>query len=74
MVDREGLISELTPYGNIVFCDENNIISYIVVVSDVITDVTTLKNITDNYLLGDYPNLNTISLVDNTFKCQYNKS
>lgn len=72
MVNREALVNDLTQYGTVVFCDVNNDKSYIVVVSDVTTDLTTMKSICDTYLLTDYPYEKVMTLVDGTFKTEYN--
>jgi hypothetical protein len=72
-IDNQALENELNNYGNVIICGENNNNSYIVAIDSVITDVTTLKNIIDNYLKLDYPTIKDITLVDNIFKCLYIK-
>ena len=54
-------------YTNLGFVTELNDI----VLQNVITDEITVKNIIENYILIDYPNQDTISLIDGVFKCQY---
>jgi hypothetical protein len=70
-IDNQALENELNNYGNVIICGENNIKSYIIVVENVITDVTTLKNLIDNYLNLEYPTIKDITLVDGVFKCLY---
>lgn len=70
-VNTQDLINDLQPYGVVDFCGVNNPKSYVVVLNNVITDETTLKNIIDGYVLTDYPNIGTITLVDGTFKVEY---
>ena len=71
MVNREALINDLTLHGTVVFCDANNVKSYVVVVSDVTADIATMKQICDTHLLTDYPYENTMTLVDGLFKTEY---
>lgn len=70
-VETQTLISELQNYGVVDFCGVNNPKSYVVVLQNVITDEITIKNIIENYIMIDYPNQDTISLIDGVFKCQY---
>ena len=70
-IDNQTLENELNNFGNVIICGENNIKSYIIVVENVITDVTTLKNLIDNYLNLEYPTIKDITLVDGVFKCLY---
>ena len=70
-IDNQALENELNNYGNVIICGENNIKSFIIVVENVITDVTTLKNLIDNYLNLEYPTIKDITLVDSVFKCLY---
>ena len=44
-VNTQDLINDLQPYGVVDFCGVNNPKSYVVVLNNVITDETTLKNI-----------------------------
>lgn len=73
-IDNQTLENELNNYGNVVICGENNTRSYIVAIENVITDVTTLKNIIDGYVLNDFQILTDIRLSDGVFKCLYVKS
>jgi len=73
-VDTQNLEIELNNYGNVIVCDENNIKSFIVVVENVITDVTTIKTIIDGYVLNDFQILKDIRLSDGKLKCLYVKS
>jgi hypothetical protein len=76
-IDNQTLENELNNYGNVVICGENNTRSYIVAIENVITvitDVTTLKNIIDGYVLNDFQILTDIRLSDGIFKCLYVKS
>lgn len=71
-VDRDALIQELEQYGNVLFCDINNIISYVVVMSDWNSDEDTFKAIANIYIIPDYPYLYSFTLQDGTIKAQYN--
>jgi hypothetical protein len=73
-VDTQNLEIELNNYGNVIACNENNIKSFIVVVENVITDVTTIKTIIDGYVLNDFQILKDIRLSDGKLKCLYVKS
>ena len=73
-IDNQTLENELNNYGNVIICGENNVKSYIVVIENVITDVTTLKTIIDGYVLNDFQILKDIRLSDGVFKCLYVKS
>lgn len=73
-IDNQALENELNNYGSVVICGENNVKSYIVVIENVITDVTTLKTIIDGYVLNDFQILKDIRLSDGVFKCLYIKS
>jgi len=73
-VDTQNLEIELNNYGNVIVCDENNIKSFIVVVENLITDVTTIKTIIDGYVLNDFQILKDIRLSDGKLKCLYVKS
>lgn len=73
-VDTQNLEIELNNYGNVIFCNENNIKSFIIVVENLITDVTTIKTIIDRYLLNDFQILKDIRLSDGKLKCLYVKS
>ena len=73
-VDTQNLEIELNNYGNVILCDENNIKSFIVVVENLITDVTTIKTIIDGYVLNDFQILKDIRLSDGKLKCLYVKS
>jgi hypothetical protein len=72
VVDRNALIQELEQYGNVVFCDINNIISYVVVMSDWTSDEATFEAIANIYIIPDYPYLYIYKLQDGTLKAQYN--
>ena len=73
-IDNQTLENELNNYGSVVICGDNNVKSYIVVIENVITDVTTLKTIIDGYVLNDFQILKDIRLSDGVFKCLYVKS
>tara|TARA_Y100000389_G_scaffold75834_1_gene72478 strand:+ start:840 stop:1067 length:228 start_codon:yes stop_codon:yes gene_type:complete len=73
-IDNQSLENELNNYGNVIICAENNTRTYIVAIDNVITDVTTLKNIIDGYVLSDFQILKDIRLSDGVFKCLYIKS
>lgn len=73
-VDTQNLEIELNNYGNVIACYENNIKSFIVVVENLITDVTTIKTIIDGYVLNDFQILKDIRLSDGKLKCLYVKS
>lgn len=73
-IDNQTLENELNNYGNVIICGENNTRSYIVAIENVITDVTTLKNIIDGHVLNDFQILTDIRLSDGIFKCLYVKS
>lgn len=72
MIDRDNLIIELQQWGIVEFCDVNNEDSWIVVMTDVTTDLEIIKSITDNFLLNDYPFQETMTLIDGVLKTEYN--
>ena len=71
-VDRNALLQELEQYGNVVFCDQNNEISYLVVMSDWTSDAATFESIANIYIVPDFPYLYNFTLQDGTIKAQYN--
>ena len=71
-VDRNALVQELEQYGNVVFCDINNIISYVVVMSDWTSDQATFEAIANIYIIPYFPYLYNFTLQDGTIKAQYN--
>ena len=73
-VDKTNLTNELSNYGNVTMCEENNTESFIIVMDSLVTDVTTLKMIIDGYLSNDFPLLKDIRIVDGKLKCFYIKS
>lgn len=72
MVDRQALIEELEQYGNVVFCDQNNEISYLVVMSDWTENKATFESIANIYIITDFPYLSNLTLVNGVLKAQYN--
>jgi len=72
MVDRQALIEELEQYGNVVFCDQNNEISYLVVMSDWTENEATFESIANIYIVPDFPYLSNFTLVNGVLKAQYN--
>jgi hypothetical protein len=73
MVDRQALVEELEQYGNVVFCDENSELSYIVVMSDWTADEATFEAIANIYIVPDFPEMSVLTLVDGVLKAQFNK-
>jgi|GWRWMinimDraft_13_1066021.scaffolds.fasta_scaffold05897_4 hypothetical protein len=71
-VDRDALVQELEQYGNVVFCDQNNEISYLVVMSDWTSDAATFEAIANIYIVPDFPYLYSFTLQGGTIKAQYN--
>jgi hypothetical protein len=71
-VDRNALLQELEQYGSVVFCDQNNEISYLVVMSDWTSDAATFESIANIYIVPDFPYLYNFTLQDGTIKAQYN--
>jgi hypothetical protein len=72
MVDRQALIEELEQYGNVVFCDQNNEISYLVVMSDWTENEATFEAIANIYIVPNFPYLSNLTLVNSVLKAQYN--
>ena len=72
MVDRQALIEELEQYGNVVFCDQNNELCYLVVMSDWTSDEATFEAIANIYIVPDFSILSNITLVNGVLKAQYN--
>ena len=72
MVDRQALIEELEQYGNVVFCDQNNELCYLVVMSDWNSDEATFEAIANIYIVPDFSILSNITLVNGVLKAQYN--
>jgi hypothetical protein len=73
MVDRQALVEELEQHGNVVFCDENTDISYLVVMSDWTADEATFEAIANIYIVPDFPQISVLTLVDGVLKAQFNK-
>jgi hypothetical protein len=71
-VDRDALVQELEQYGNVVFCDQNTEISYIVVMSDWTENEATFEAIANIYIVPYFPYLSNLTLVNGVLKAQYN--
>ena len=67
------LTTELSAYGQVSNCEENNPKTFIVVVENITTDLQTIQSLVDNHILTDYPLLKDATLVNNRFKCLYSK-
>lgn len=74
MVDRQALIEELEQHGNVVFCDQNNDFSYLVVMSDWNSDEATFEAIANIYIVPDFPEMSVLTLVDGVLKSQFNSA
>jgi hypothetical protein len=72
MVDREALITDLENFGNVVFCDQNNEISYLVVMSDWTENEATFEAIANIYIVPYFSYLSNLTLVNGVLKAQYN--
>lgn len=72
-VNKELLNTELSVYGQVTNCEENNEKTFIVVIENVTIDLENIKSITDNHIIVDYPILRDVTLVNNRFKCLYSK-
>lgn len=72
MVDRQALIEELEQHGNVVFCDQNNERTYLVVMSDWNSDEATFEAIANIYIVPDFPEMSVLTLVDGVLKSQFN--
>jgi len=73
MVDREALVVDLENFGNVVFCDQNTDISYLVVMSDWTENEATFEAIANIYIIPDFPQMFVLTLVDGVLKAQFNK-
>jgi len=73
-INKINLTNELNNYGNVILCDENNSESFIVVMDNIITDVTTLKDIIETHILKDFQILKNIRMSDGKLKCLYVKN
>jgi len=71
-MNREELIAELEQYGTVEFCDQNNAISWVIVMNDVNTDLQTLSEIVNNGIGGVYPTLVVETLENSTYKTERN--
>ena len=74
MVDRQALIEELEQHGNVVFCDQNNELCYLVVMSDWNSDEATFEAIANIYIVPDFPEMSVLTLVDGVLKSQFNSA
>jgi hypothetical protein len=71
MVDRNALIEALEPYGDIVFCDQNQSVYYLVVISNYSSDQSTFEGIATTFIVPFFPYLTNFSLIDGSLKAQY---
>ena len=71
MVDRQALIEDLEQYGNVVFCDQNNELCYVVVMSDFSSDQSTFESIGTAFIVPSFPYLTAFTLIDGLLKAQY---
>ena len=72
-VNTQTLTTELSTYGQVTNCEENNEKTYIIVVENTTADLQTIQSLIDNHILTDYPLLKDVTLVNNRFKCLYSK-
>ena len=70
-VDKQAFITDLEQYGTVDFCDVNNPQSWVVVMSNWTSDVSTFESIATMYLSQDYPNQADLTLVNGVLKSQY---
>ena len=68
MIDTVGLVNALAPYGEIDLIGYNNANNYLVVMSNVTTDIATLNTITTNYLGVYFPTIVSETLSIGVYK------
>lgn len=73
MVNTEGLRTYLEQFGTIVFCGLNNPKSYVVVVSEWTSDISTFEYLMQMFVVETYPKQFNISLNSGVIKAEYNK-
>jgi hypothetical protein len=72
MIDRQALVDELSIFGDVIFCDINDAISYVIVINNWTSDEAQFLSITDTYVVPFYPFLYNFTLDNGVIKCQYN--
>lgn len=70
-VDRTALVAALEVHGDVVYCDTNNDISYVIVCNNWTADLTTFSSIADAYVIQDYPVVTALTLVNQVIKSEY---
>lgn len=73
MVNTTELRNELELYGDVLFCDVNNDISYVVVVNNWSGGLSTYENIQNTYITTTYSKLINLTLREGVLKVEYNK-
>ncbi|MCP4761459.1 MAG: hypothetical protein GY870_06730 [archaeon] len=73
MINREALVNDLTQYGTVVFCDVNSDVSYVIIMDNWTGTIEDFNTILDTYVVTEYPNNITRTLVDGILKSQQDK-
>jgi len=68
-MDIQQLNTDLSAHGTIIFCDEHNDRSFLVVMEGV-TDHDTVHDIIDSHVASTYPVQTNCTLVDGVMKCE----
>ena len=73
-VNTQQLQTDLSVYGNVIFCDENSDMSYVIVMDGVNNgDEATIDRIINTHCLVDYPIKFNYSLINGVLKCERTK-
>ena len=73
-MNREELVTKLEVYGNVLFCDENNDLDYVIVMSDWTGTIDNFVDIVSVEVIPTYPKTITLTLVDGVIKSEFEKN
>ena len=73
MVNREELVTKLEVYGEVIFCDINNDISYVIVMNGWTGTLDNFVDIVSVEVIPTYPNTDALTLVDGVIKSEFDK-
>ena len=73
MVNREELVVELEKFGVVMYCNPINEITYLIVMDNWTGTIEDFNNILDVFVVSEYPNNITRTLVDGVLKSQQDK-
>jgi len=72
-MNREELVEKLEVYGEVIFCDVNNDISYVIVMNGWTGTIDNFVDIVSVEVIPTYPQTGALTLVDGVIKSEFDK-